>query len=467
MQQQERPGARPGAAPHAASLAAAAAAAVPPQPPAAASPPAPVAAANAFPLAPLLAVLLRRLPRFARLLLTATSPPGAHGTSGTATAADLAAWLCGRPSAFPSPRASASGPTPVAALLPVSALRDDSHLAASLSRQLVLRAGPDAAPPLLATMLARGRDNLSYYVACLRLHALRAESLPACADAAHAAVFAQELRPLSEAERGAARSLLALLAAAQEPVPMRLLARLGLAGALPLLPGWGSLFGEGRDRRVLVSSASVAGWLRGPAAAAAGLCTPAQLAAAHGLLAAALCEELYGGGGGGGGGDLVSSNTSRLDGGQDPAGRPGGRAVSCMSSSSCYSRRYLPAHLAAAVSLAAAAREAGGGGSTGPGAMGCGPREAQGVGLELSRLSLSAPAAPARSGGGAATSVGGVEEGPRAAPSLAQLEAWAALVAADPRFAAGGERAATSARQPGGQEQPRGAACVRPAGLTA
>ncbi|KAG2496616.1 hypothetical protein HYH03_005437 [Edaphochlamys debaryana] len=285
------------------------------------------AAARAFPLAPLVAVLLRTLPPNVRLLLTSCSAPGPAAAAAAATAtapasdappaaassasaADVAAWLHGRFSPLATAAAhpaSASAFKPTATVLPVAALRNDAALTASLGHQLVLRAGPVAGPALTEALLSRGGPDLSYYITCLRLHALhelRPEQLPATSEAALKALFEQEWRRLSVSERADVSVLLSVLAAAQEPLPLGMLQGMGLAGSLPMLPGWGILFVDGRGYAaaaadggsglsgVTVASASLAAWLRGPAAAAAGF--GVDVNAGHVFLAGYLHGQMYG-----------------------------------------------------------------------------------------------------------------------------------------------------------------------------
>ncbi|KAG2498300.1 hypothetical protein HYH03_003561 [Edaphochlamys debaryana] len=72
--------------------------------------------------------------------------------------------------------------------------------------------------------------------------------------------------PEAEAEKVA--HLLAVLLAAQEPPPMSLLSAMGLAEAVPKLPGWGTLFFSGRphagEERVYMMHPTLAEWMGGP-----------------------------------------------------------------------------------------------------------------------------------------------------------------------------------------------------------
>ena len=85
---------------------------------------------------------------------------------------------------------------------------------------------------------------------------------------AYAAMFHGHLHELPSSRRGLVVSLLELLAAALEPLPLCVLSHLGLAQALPLLPGWGTAF-HVQDFRLQVVNRSLIEWLRGAAAAPA------------------------------------------------------------------------------------------------------------------------------------------------------------------------------------------------------
>ena len=335
-----------------------------------------------FPLAPLVAVLLRRLPPYVRLLLTAAQPPRCDAGSsasnvtaaagldpapapdGVASADSVAEWLqatnlAAGPTAAASDgrRAAAAGSdTALAAradcrVLPLSTLRDDFALAASLHQQLLLRAGPEGALPLTAALLVRGGPRLSFYVTCLRLHALPTlaatpEKLPLTMDAAWEMLFEQDWRAggggavgLAESEKTAARRLLAVLAAAQEPLPVALLSALGLAAALSLLPGWGTgLFVEDLpQRRVRVASGPLAAWLRGGAATYG-----ADVAAGHAILAAQLYDMC---------GRAACTTAAEGPGGAGAGTAP---AAALPGAIAAYAARHLHTHLAAAIALAPA-----------------------------------------------------------------------------------------------------------------
>ncbi|KAG2437562.1 hypothetical protein HYH02_011204 [Chlamydomonas schloesseri] len=350
-----------------------------------------------FPLAPLVAVLLRRLPSHVRLLLTAEQPPkcdassasaaAAHtGTAalaagldltpvpdGVASAESVAEWLQitglvadsasaaaangGRRTAAAGSQAAAAAPAGCR-VLPLTSLRDDFALAASLHQQLLLRAGAEGALPLTAALLVRGGPRLAFYVTCLRLHALPSmatapERLPLSMEAAWEMLFEQEWRAggvgavgLADVEKTTARRLLAVLAAAQEPLPVALLAALGLAAALPLLPGWGTgLFVEDLpQRRVRVASGPLAAWLRGGAAAAGGKAAAAygaDVAAGHAILAA----QLY---------DMCGRAAVAASGAGPGPGAAGGAGAALPGAIAAYAARHLHTHLAAAIALAPA-----------------------------------------------------------------------------------------------------------------
>ncbi|KAG2429331.1 hypothetical protein HXX76_011098 [Chlamydomonas incerta] len=456
-----------------------------------------------FPLAPLVTVLLQRLPSHVRLLLTAEQPPKCDASNaspagagaatvaagldlcpvpdGVASADSVADWLQAGPQAVSGGRraaaataaagsdaahaASASGPW--CRVLPLTALRDDFALAASLHQQLLLRAGPEGALPLTAALLVRGGPRLAFYVTCLRLHALPTlasapEKLPLTMDAAWEMLFEQEWRAggggavaLAEAEKTTARRLLAVLAAAQEPLPVALLSALGLAKALPLLPGWGTgLFVEDLpQRRVRVASGPLAAWLRGGGATTAAAAYGADVAAGHAILAAQLYDMC---------GRAAVADGSGSGAAPAAALLPGAIAA--------YAARHLHTHLAAAIALAPASPQL----QQLQQKLQQLEQQAQQQLLPAStsgRLRLTLPAdggtAPApRSAAAAASSTPApTAAGPVAAlrqagaaqqqplPSLSQLDAWAAhlgMAADTPRTSLAG-----STRKPQ-QEPPRG-----------
>ncbi len=337
-----------------------------------------------------------------------------HAVPTSAPCAPPAAAAC--PTEAPADRAAAAGPPAPsvwsAAVLPVGALRDDAQLTEALRQQLVLRLGPEAGARLLRAMVWYGKDLLSYYVTCMHMHNLCIDRLPGSLEGAFAAVFGQEWKGLSQAERTDVQRLLAALAAAQEPLPPGLLGGLGLQHALHLLPGWGQLFVQRGDGHVAIASPTLAAWLRCPDVAARTAGYGADLLAGHAMLAA----QLYG--------DMCGTGSSSK----------GARHV---TASVEYGRRNLAAHLAAAVGLAEAEAKAqaitgchaaatavavavaaaeggtgGGGGSAAAAAAKQDVRVRGGAG-GMARLSLS--------GGALASSTSAVRQG---LPTALQLREW-------------------------------------------
>ncbi|KAK3262265.1 hypothetical protein CYMTET_28862, partial [Cymbomonas tetramitiformis] len=77
---------------------------------------------------------------------------------------------------------------------------------------------------------------------------------------AYRRVFASALAQLSPEDSGGVLALLEVLLAAQEPLPESSLQRIGLDGALPLLPGWGCLFYVA-EHHVYLLHKSLSDWL--------------------------------------------------------------------------------------------------------------------------------------------------------------------------------------------------------------
>lgn len=332
--------------------------------------------------------------------------------------------LCAPPAAAACPKhppadraASARPPAPCgwsAAVLPVSALRDDAQLTEALRQQLVLRLGPEAGARLLRAMLWYGKDLLSYYVTCMHMHNLCIDRLPGSLEGAFGAVFGQEWKGLSQAERTDVQRLLAALAAAQEPLPPGLLGGLGLQHALHLLPGWGQLFVQRGDGHVAIASPTLAAWLRCPDLAARTAGYGADLLAGHAMLAA----QLYG--------DVCGTSNS-------------GKEARHVTASVEYGRRNLAAHLAAAVGLAeaeakaqamtgchaaATAVAAAEGGARGGGGSAAAAKQdvrVRGGAGGMARLSLS--------GGALASSTSAVRQG---LPTALQLREWLVQVREGP-----------------------------------
>ncbi|PNH10193.1 WD repeat domain-containing protein [Tetrabaena socialis] len=117
---------------------------------------------------------------------------------------------------------------------------------------------------------------------------------------AYGCIFTARMRRLKRAEGRAVHELLAVLLAAQEPLPHSLLHALGLGGALALLPGYPVTFFLD-EHHVYTLHKSLADWLAEPAASGM---HAADAAAGHARLAERLLSAVRGTAGGGGGGSL-------------------------------------------------------------------------------------------------------------------------------------------------------------------